>query len=138
MASICNDERVFLGVMSGHERKTLSLSDAQPRPGPGAPAVGLDLPRARGCGSGRVEINSLIVKRNEMRLRRPDIETQDPGQGDQVFHGGDLESRRPLGAVAGSWRRWRSWRRWQWRRGSASKERRSTKFRVNTNFLFFR
>ena len=132
MASICNDEREFLGVMSGHERKTLSLSDAQPRPGPGAPAVGFDLPRARGCGSGRVEINSLIVKRNEMRLRRPDVESLDPGQGVEVFHGGDLESRRPLGAVAGSWRRW------QWRRGSASKERRSTKFRVNTNFLFFR
>ena len=26
MASICNDERASLGVMSGHERKTLSLS----------------------------------------------------------------------------------------------------------------
>ena len=27
MASICNDERAPFGVMSGHERKTLSLSD---------------------------------------------------------------------------------------------------------------
>jgi hypothetical protein len=26
MASICNDERVAFGVMSGHERKTLRLS----------------------------------------------------------------------------------------------------------------
>jgi len=27
MASICNDERAALGVASGHERKTLSLSE---------------------------------------------------------------------------------------------------------------
>jgi hypothetical protein len=26
MASICNDERVRFGVLSGHERKTLKLS----------------------------------------------------------------------------------------------------------------
>ena len=26
MASICNDERARFGVMSGHDRKTLSLS----------------------------------------------------------------------------------------------------------------
>ena len=28
MASICNDERASFGVMSGHDRKTLSLSVA--------------------------------------------------------------------------------------------------------------
>ena len=35
MASICNDERVRLGAMSGHERKTFNLSDlpAHLRPG---------------------------------------------------------------------------------------------------------
>ena len=27
MASICNDDWASLGVMSGHERKTLTLSD---------------------------------------------------------------------------------------------------------------
>jgi hypothetical protein len=27
MASFCNDERVLFGVMCGHERKTLRLSD---------------------------------------------------------------------------------------------------------------
>ena len=30
MASICNDERVRFGVMSGHERKPLRLSDSVP------------------------------------------------------------------------------------------------------------
>jgi glycogen debranching enzyme len=29
MASICNDERVAFGVMSGHDRKTLRLSFAR-------------------------------------------------------------------------------------------------------------
>ncbi len=28
MASICNDERALFGVVSGHDRKTLSLSAA--------------------------------------------------------------------------------------------------------------
>ena len=39
MASICNDERVRLGAMSGHERKTFNLSDLPAHLGPGGTDV---------------------------------------------------------------------------------------------------
>ena len=57
MTSICNDDWASLGVMSGHERKTLRLSDTMPlKTTPADPAELLVNEQAIGACQGRCRL----------------------------------------------------------------------------------